>query len=261
MLAAMLSTSPVLAEPTVRSIFSTQAQGLNGIRPSIAVTSGSGTNVDFTRTQEVVKKVWLDDPSRIVLDTDSPLCEATNQGGDAVNTADDSGCSGGAQVVHLKQIEQVKFPNLPSTPSTLLSVVTENPQGKRALYEFEVSYSEEHLKTSSRLAIFPDPDNLSTASGFSTVNGQQVDFVTLEQGLQTAIARNLVGANSPLVARVQDFLTLVRGGSEITSATQQVGISINLVNKLSELGAQSQPVNHTPAKTWIERLKPAAVER
>lgn len=261
MLAAILSNSPVLAEPAVRSMFSTQAQGLNGVRPSIAVTSGSGTNVDFTRTQEVVKKVWLDDPSRIVLDTDSPLCEVTNQGGDAAVFADNSDCSGGAQVVHLKRIEQVKFPNLPSTPSTLLSVVTENPQGKRALYEFEVSYGEEHLQSSSRLAIFPDPDSSSTTSGFSTVNGQQVDLAVIEQGLQAAIAQKLVDTNSPLVARVQDFLTLVRNGSEIMSATQQIGISMNLVNKLSELGTQSQPINHTPTKTWLERLKPAAVER
>ena len=233
-ISVVIVTTPAIAQPLLCSVFSKQAQGLSGERQTVNVLPGVGTNIDFSSTQEFVKKIWLDDFSRVTVDTDAPLC-ASSMGKDTAVIQDGS-CNQGAKIVHLRRIEQLKIPHLPSTPTTLLSIVTENQQQQMKLYEFHVSYISKSPKC-SRLSILSEPTPQQTANSLPT---KDTSLVMVEQGLQVAVARNLVVASSPLIPRVQNFLVWVRQGTLEEVATQQAGISMMLVAKLRSLGLVQQ---------------------
>jgi hypothetical protein len=126
----LLMGQGAIAAQLVRQISQSQAQGLTGNEAQVTVWAGSGTNVDFTRTGEQIQRAWVDDPSHMVVDFDAPLC---NGGG--------GNCSGGASFIHLRRVTGIHFPNLPETPSTLLTVITrssQNPVPRQ--YLFQVTY-------------------------------------------------------------------------------------------------------------------------
>ena len=237
-ISVVIVTTPAIAQPLLCSVFSKQAQGLSGERQTVNVLPGVGTNIDFISTQESVKKVWLDDFSRVTVDTDAPLC-VSSMGKDTA-LMQDSSCNQGAKIVHLRRIEQLKIPHLPSTPTTLLSIVTENQQQQQMkLYEFQVTYDSKSPKC-SRLSIKSEPTPQQTANSLPTAVNENTSLVMVEQGLLVAVDRNLIVASSPLVPRVQNFLALVKQGAVEEVATQQAGISMMLVAKLRELGLVQQ---------------------
>lgn len=136
----------------LRSIFSCQAQGLGGLIPTIDVWYQQGTNLSFIPAGEVIKKVWLNDPSQVTMDFDGPVCmqfgkEPNTSSGDCKNSA--------ANVIQLRRISKLDIPGLPNTSNTLLTVVTE-AQGKNKLYTFRVMYKTDNPEYHT-LAIFPDP--------------------------------------------------------------------------------------------------------
>ncbi|MEH2457643.1 hypothetical protein [Nostoc sp.] len=136
----------------LRSIFSCQAQGLGGAIPTVKIWYQEGTNLSFIPAGEVIKKVWLNDPSQVTIDFDGPVCmqfgqEANSSSGDCKNSA--------ANVIQLRRIKKLDIPGLPPTSNTLLTVVTEG-QGKNKLYTFRVLYGTDNPEYHT-LAIFPDP--------------------------------------------------------------------------------------------------------
>ncbi|MCW5317580.1 hypothetical protein GTQ43_28385 [Nostoc sp. KVJ3] len=136
----------------LRSIFSCQAQGLGGLIPTIKIWYQQGTNLSFIPAGEVIKKVWLNDPSQVTLDFDGPVCmqfgqEANTNSGDCKNSA--------ANVIQLRRIQKLNIPGLANTSNTLLTVVTE-AQGRNKLYTFRVIYGTDNPEYHT-LAIFPDP--------------------------------------------------------------------------------------------------------
>ncbi|WP_341526916.1 hypothetical protein WKK05_30980 [Nostoc sp. UHCC 0302] len=143
----------------LRSMFSCQAQGLGGVVPTIEVSYKQGTNLSFIQSGEVIKKVWLNDPSQVTIDFDGPVCMQFGQ--DANTNAGDCQKSA-ANVMQLRRIPKLKIPGLPNTSNTLLTVVTE-AQGKSKLYTFRVLYGETDPGYHT-LAIFPDPASPKEAS-------------------------------------------------------------------------------------------------
>ncbi|MEH1777810.1 MAG: hypothetical protein V7K67_29925 [Nostoc sp.] len=136
----------------LRSIFSCQAQGLGGLIPTINVWYEQGTNLSFIPAGEVIKKVWLNDPSQVTMDFDGPVCmqfglKPNTSAGDCKNSA--------ANVIQLRRIKKLDIPGLPNTSNTLLTVITE-AQGKNKLYTFKVIYKTDSPEYHT-LAIFPDP--------------------------------------------------------------------------------------------------------
>ena len=136
----------------LRSIFSCQAQGLGGATPMIDVWYQQGTNLSFIPAGEVIKKVWLNDPSEVTIDFDGPVCmqfgqDSNSSGGDCKNSA--------ANVIQLRRIQKLNIPGLPPTSNTLLTVVTEG-QGRNKLYTFRVMYKAGNPEYHT-LAVFADP--------------------------------------------------------------------------------------------------------
>lgn len=116
----------------VRNVSSDQAQGIIGEAISLDVAPGVGLNISFIQTGELVKKAWIDDPSRITLSFDGTLCQTNSQGQECDSDQ-------GASVVHLRQIRPIQFPDLPRSNAngTLLTLITEGSEGRK-LYQFRV---------------------------------------------------------------------------------------------------------------------------
>ncbi|MDZ8185244.1 MAG: hypothetical protein RMX96_10370 [Nostoc sp. ChiSLP02] len=136
----------------LRSLFSCQAQGLSGVIPTIDISYQQGTNLSFIPAGEVIKKVWLNDPSQVTIDFDGPVCM---QFGSEPNTSTGDCKNSAANVIQLRRIPKLKIPGLPKTENTLLTVVTE-AQGTNKLYTFRVIYGNE-APDYHTLAIYPDP--------------------------------------------------------------------------------------------------------
>lgn len=240
--------SPV--QSSVQKLNSRHAQGLTGILPTLTVWSGAGTNLNFIPTGEIVKKVWLDDPSQITLDFDGPMCIMGSNG-----TQKDCSSSA-ATVIHLRRIHQLKFANLPRTATTLLSVVTTTPSGERKLYQFRVAYGTGSPQYHT-IAIYPDPsiaDLRRTLPVIELGGSRQAGLDDIERGLQFAKARKLLGrsqGNPRLEIKVQNFLALVRNGQSIQSAVKQAGVSMALISKLGEFGLKEKHIGST---TLLERF-------
>ncbi|MDM9381754.1 hypothetical protein QUB80_13685 [Chlorogloeopsis sp. ULAP01] len=150
--AILLLASRALANNAVlRSMFSCQAQGLGGAVPTITVSYQQGTNLSFIPAREVIKKVWLNDPTQVIMDFDGPMCM---QFGSQPNANVGDCKNSGANVIQLRRIKKLKIPGIPSAENTLLTVVTEQ-QGQNKLYTFRILYSD-GVPEYHTLAIYPD---------------------------------------------------------------------------------------------------------
>ncbi len=254
--ATLVNLHPDLAQANspVQKVLSSEAQGLNNTLRTITVWAGAGANLNFIPTGEIVKKVWLDDPSQIVLDFDGTIC---TQSGDR---GEDNCENSAATVVHLRRIHAIKFPDLPQTSNTLLSVITQTPGGERKLYQFRIAYGSGKPQYHT-VAIYPDSQ---TPTG-GTSGLLQAQLQNVELGLRVAKSRNLLGrsqGNQRLELRVQNFLGLVSAGATPQAAAQQTGVSLRLISKLASLGTTSvqasqqiqgsaQNQNKKPAETSV----------
>lgn len=227
---SMLMSRPVFAAALVRSIPITQAQEGGA---HLSVWLGSGTNIDFTRTGEVIQKVWLDDPSRLTVDFDGSLGRASS---DSFGGSEGTGAS----VIHLRRVTGISFPHLPETAATLLTVVTQTSSGGHRLYQFEVTYGSGTPQYAT-VALMPNATDTGngTASGLVLANGRSATLADVEHGLQQAVSQNLIAANSPVVARTQDFLARVRNGSAMQLAAAEANISMAVVSQLAMMGMSS----------------------
>ncbi len=124
------------AEPTIfpakRQIGISQAMGVSGVTSVVSLSPMQSLNISFIKTGETIKKVWLGNPSKVVMDYDSPLCQ---------DGAKDSNC--GATVINLRQLAQPidLDMNLPASAKgnlTSLTVITTASGGLRNLYQFQL---------------------------------------------------------------------------------------------------------------------------
>jgi hypothetical protein len=89
----------------------------------LKVYAGYGLSISFQKTQEIITQIWLADPSRIVFSTNAKDC----------SKADDSSCSGNANVIFIRQIKLINFPNLMTSidGGTQLIVLTSGKEGQK----------------------------------------------------------------------------------------------------------------------------------
>lgn len=212
------------AQRAIRPIYRSEALGLKGNLPRINVWPGSGTNIDFNPTGESVAKVWLDDPSKATIDFDGSMCSQLEDSGNC------SGSDGSVSVLHLKRTKQIDFPYLPSTPTTLLTVITDSDRGRKT-YQFEIGYGSGKPEYRT-VPIYPDPSSPSMSLGLRK-NASLQDVV---KGLRVAYSRRLIGRGSPLWGRIQTFIGLVNSGQPTSAAARKAGISMALVNRLAQMG-------------------------
>ena len=177
---------------------------------------GHGLTLNFRPTQETISKIWVDDPSQVTLDFDDPSCRTTNA---------KQPCA--AQVIHLRRIERLNFPGLPRTPTTALTVVT-----NRNIHQFRLTFPNSGMPRHGIINI----ESSSTSLPFRTVQPQYITTQQIEQGLQVALSRQFLARSDPLWRRVSLLMQLMHRGISLKQATQQAGVSIQLIQRLAELG-------------------------
>lgn len=227
---AFTTLTPSLVQAQQKSITTSEAQGLKGSIPTITVWPGSGVNLNFIPTGEIIKKVWLDDPSKIALDFDGPMCLAAGaRGGDCGNSA--------ATVVHLRRINGLDFPYLPRTESTLLTVITQGAAG-RHLYQFRVVPGTGKPQYSTLVV---KSDAFDSSARMVATGVASAELSEIVRGFQIAVQRGQISPNGPLSSRLKNFLVMVRNGYSLPLAAQRAGISMAVVQKLAQMGTMVGP--------------------
>lgn len=217
------------AAAIVQHVTASEARGLSGNGVSILLRNGSGTNIDFTETGELIQRAWLDDPSFATFDADVALCQ---QGRECSQNT-------GASVIHLRRIVGINFPNLPDSATTLLTIVTNSSGGKKT-YLFPIAYG----AGAASYVIAPDNQSLS-GDGVVLDDGRSANWHDVERGLQLAVEQNLISPQSPVVIRTNRFLSAVRSGSHIEQAIRSSGISMDIVSRLAQMGYRQIPSRQT----------------
>ena len=194
---------------------------------TVALYRGQGVTLNFRPTGETVQSAWLDDPSRTTLDFNDANCSVTEAA---------ESCA--ASVIHLRRINPIDFPGLPSSEVTSLTVVTDDN-----LYSFRLTFPETGSPSYSVLNIEPErdiqPDVPAITSQTPRPLTKAEGIAAVEQGLNVAHARNLISMDDPLWQRTQTFLSLMREGMAAEAAANQAGVSQSLIIRLTELGQVS----------------------
>lgn len=191
---------------------------------TVSLYRGQGITLNFRPTGETIQRAWLDAPSQATLDFDDASCSA-------MDTAE----SCAASVIHLRRINPIDFPGLPSTDVTSLTVLTDSN-----LYSFRLTFPETGSPSYTVLNIEPEREVAPNALPTITPQLTQTEGIAaIEQGLEVARSRDLIATDDPLWKRTQSFLALLREGISARSAANQSGISQSLIIRLTELGQTS----------------------
>jgi len=109
LLTLSLTALPSVAErAAVLRVSSETAEGTTQAGMQRIVLGTQGLNLSFLKLNESVQKVWLDNPSRVVIDFDGCL-----SGGGALGATGSSSATscGGASLIRLRQLPQaIAFP-------------------------------------------------------------------------------------------------------------------------------------------------------
>jgi hypothetical protein len=230
-LALAVACAPIttIAAPVVRTIKQTQASGQGATLQTINVWNGHGVAISFYEIGEIIKKVWLDDPSQILLDTDGCL-----------EGLDQNCPNPGAGLIHLRRINRVNIPGLPQTSTTLLTVITQSSTGERKAYSFRLATSNGTPKYSqvvinndvAREQTTPKPQLQSLVKTQQTIN-------KIRSGIAVAIKSGWMNQQDELHQRLQKLIGYLQKGDDIPTATKAASVSQDLVNKLITLSNSS----------------------
>jgi len=226
-LGAFVFSTPALSLGLVRQVTTNEAR--NGV--PITVWEAGGTTIDFSNTGEIIRRVWLDDPSRVTLDFDGDMNES----------------GGGAYIIHLRRVLGVSFESIPRTATTLLTVVTVDGSDQRRIYLFQVSYASGSPSYSTVRVSEPAPPQ-TTRVALGSGEGR-TDLAAVEAGLRSAIAQQIITEDSPVVGRVNAFLSDVRNGTPPASAAASAGVSMNVLTRLAQMGATATASTTATATT------------
>ena len=198
----------------VQNVPTSHAEGRAGAIPRLKVWSGAGLNINFVATGEKIIKVWLDDPSRLTVDFDAPLD------------------GGGASIIHLRRIEGLDFEGLPSTPTTVLTIVTQGRQGEKKLYQFEIGYG---FGTPSYSAVNVNPDIRPQLQQQERRNQRVLQQLErIERGLVLAQSHNQSAKNEEVFSRVRTLISFVRSGLSVEEAARRVNVSMSVIRQLEQ---------------------------
>jgi hypothetical protein len=252
---------------TARTIYSRDAQSNNSIGVDLKVWKGYGVTINFLTTGEIIKQVWIGDPSRFSLSSNGNLCQKSDSNQDCT--------SGGATVLFLRQIKPIDFANLTSSQdgSTQITVITSGSDGQKQ-YQFKLipatgqpSYTSLIIKPDSER---PSPITLvrvqppattkqpsapqktvtparnqnvtvarsvSPSSAVPSSNSvQRNDANAIAYGLTVAVSNGKIKPHSSTWSKTQDAIRLLRQGKSREKAASLSGVPVSVFNQLIEWG-------------------------
>lgn len=187
---------------------------------TVALYRGQGVTLNFRPTGETIQRAWLDDPSQTTLDFDDANCSVTNVA---------ESCA--ASVIHLRRINPIDFPGLPSIDTTSLTVLINDN-----LYSFRLTFPESGSPNYTVLNIEPEREIAPDVPSIRPQLTRTEAIAVIEQGLEVARSRELIDVDDPLWQRTQTFLSLMREGIPAEAAANRAGVSQSLIIRLTELG-------------------------
>jgi len=201
-------SNSVMASEMTRVLFSSQGAGIRQQEPElIRLAPGYGVNLSWLQTNETIKKVWLDNPSFVVLDADGCL--------DGLS----SNCTGDANVLHLRRIEQLNIPNIPSSNHSLLTVVTD-----AGFYLFRIVPSSTPHHLVYKVLDPPQPNRQSTF------------YTALVRGVRVARQEGLLIEGSELESQLEILIFDLSNGGDLEESVRDQNISPEVIARLIELG-------------------------
>lgn len=226
---SFFSTANVPADASrVRRVSAQAAQ--EGNVPIAVFVEGGGVLLDFSPTGELIQKISLDDPSRVVVDH----CLVTKSCGNRPSP-----------IIRLFRSAGIAFKDIPSAKVTMLSVETMDAQGEYHSYIFPLTTGAGRSTISKVLV--GDDDAPPPSRPINPFNGGTLTRSTpaapTASTAPTAVALGAKVAESdaqlvdPLLkGRVRQYLQLTNGGMSSKRAARKVGISMALVTRLNSLG-------------------------
>lgn len=202
--------------------------------PTLSVPRGHSITLSFIDSGHRIQSVWLDDPSHLVFNTDTPLCTQPQQ----------QNC-GAAAVIRIRQLAHgIDFPanagNLfanGSGHSTVMTLVATDGDHQPVLYSVILKISDQATATYATIRVVPD----TPYSPPGIVQRQvQTRLAEIRRGLQQAQQQQLMDTHHPQWAKLQTFLSLASTGTlSLNEAMAQSGVSRALLDRLAYLGTQS----------------------
>ena len=222
---------PSLAElAAVLRVSSETAEGTTQTGMQRLVLGTQGLNLSFLKLNETVQKVWLDNPSRVVIDFDGCLAGGGLGGSAAVNG---SAPCGGASVIRLRQLPQaIDFPKgiFAEGNSTQLTVITTSGSGRK-VYQFQLVLSGGQPPY-SMVEILPSPAPAPAQLTSISQEYQQTVLRQLSKGLAIAESKQLVDRSSVAYQQVVATIALMQSGKPFAEALKQTGVPNALVDRL-----------------------------
>ena len=233
-----IGCSPSLADTGIRSVRTIPQSKVTGTEAqlqTVHVWPGHGVSISFFETGETIKRVWLDDPSRVLIDVDGCLEGLAN-----------NQCKNpGAGLIHLRQIEPLRIRGIPTaTNGAHLTVVTETQGGEKKTYNFWVVMGK-GLPTYASVQITPDLTKPEVAPP------DAIAIAAINKGIQVATQSKWITRTNPLWGKLQKLVQQLEAGKNLTTAAQSARVSQRLVERLLELGSQPQKSRVRPSEKRI----------
>lgn len=102
---------------------------INDSITNIELAHGYGVTINFTLINETITNIWIDNPSFVTVTVNGCLTGLS---------VDECGENEGANLLHLRRIQDLSLPQLPEAQGTLMTVVTTSPEGVR-VYLFNIT--------------------------------------------------------------------------------------------------------------------------
>lgn len=233
------------AQTAVVNLSSQTAQGTydsNVYRISLGTTQG--VNLSFIRTGETIQKVWLDDPSRIVIDFDGCLSPAA-----ASAIGNSCGTFNGATLIHIRQLRRaIELPTELTTGngrSSLLTVMTNSSSGTK-VYQFQLALGSGMPPYSMVEVVLSSPPSSTQIQNVSDEIRTRI-LSQLKDGLAVAQTQGLLDTQSPAYTQALNLIALLQSGTKFEDAMVQSGVPRPLINRLRSLGASRSPASSIPS--------------
>ncbi len=210
----------IATEPPLLRVVKTATKGQsNQMHPvNIALANGYGVTLSFLPSEQVITKAWLDNPNFVTIDGDGCLQGLPG----SVNCSSDAP---GAKVLHLKRINDLKIPGLPSTNTSLLTVVTTGPDGG-GIYLYRINKA-----TRPNSLIFE-----MVQSAPSPPPASSPLITQLERGIQIASKKKNIEDWDNLKPKLRRVVIYLQQGQNLSQSLNESQVSREQVGQILELG-------------------------
>lgn len=248
------TTQIAAAQSAVHSVGAQTVQGNydTGVY-QVVLGSTQGVNISFLKSGEVIQRVWIDDPSQIVVDFDGCLAPSAEGGG----AGGGCGAANGARFIHVRQLRSaIELPEEMSTGEggySLMTILTSSDK----VYQIQLVLGSGR-PPHSLVEIIPAPPPAPAQMVSLSQQYNQEILAQLSRGLAVAEAQGLIDTTSAAYGYVKDMIARMQSGTSFADAQTQSNTPNSLIARLRSLGSRNA---QTTSPTPQPQLQPVAPVR